>query len=150
VPGIFPPIRVEDGVLVDGGLSEWEGCLKAIELGATRIVLVACGGVTAAAPRLETFRHVLARSMEVSNRSGFARTVAALRGLGVEVLPIFPELTVGNALDFDHAPTLIHAGRAAARHALAEWERAQAERAAAPAATIGQPAGITPLRTAAS
>lgn len=150
VPGIFPPVHVEGGTLVDGGLSEWEGCQKALELGATRIVLVACGGVMAAAPRLESFRNILARSMEVANRSGFARTVAALRGLGAEVLPIFPELTVGNALDFDHAPTLIHAGRAAARSALAAWERSQAERGVASAQADGRALSITPLRATAS
>lgn len=150
VPGIFPPVRVGDSLLVDGGLSEWEGCRKALELGATRIVLVACGGVTAPAPRLESFRNILARSMEIANRSGFARTVAALRGLGVEVLPVFPELTVGNALNFDHAPTLIHAGRAAAREALADWERERAERGAMMAPTEGQAAGVTPLRATAS
>ena len=125
VPGIFPPVDEGGALLVDGGLSEWEGCLKALELGATRIVLVACGGVTATPSRLRSFRHILARSMEINNRSGFIRTIAALRGLGADVIPVFPELTIGNALDFDRAPTLIHAGRAAARQALAEWERAR-------------------------
>lgn len=150
VPGIFPPVCVDGSVLVDGGLSEWEGCLKALELGATRIVLVACGGVMAVSPHLESFRNILARSMEVSNRSGFARTVSALRGLGAEVLPVFPELTVGNALDFDRAPTLIHAGRAAARQALAEWEHAQAEHSAAIALAAGLVADVTSLHVAAS
>ncbi|HLZ22495.1 MAG TPA: patatin-like phospholipase family protein [Ktedonobacterales bacterium] len=150
VPGVFPPVLLEGSVLVDGGITEWEGCQKAVELGATRIVLVACGGVTAVASRLESFRSILVRSMEVSNRSGFARTVMALRGLGVEVLPVFPELTVGNMLDFDHAPTLIHAGRAAARRALADWERADAERTAANVVAKGQVAGVTPLRATAS
>lgn len=149
VPGIFPPVLVDGCVLVDGGLSEWEGCLRAVELGATRIVLVACGGMLEAS-RLESFRNILGRSMEVANRSGFARTLTALQGLGVDVLPVFPELTIGNALDFDHAPLLIRAGRAAARQTLAEWEQAQTARRAAVAGIQEQPAEITPLRAASS
>lgn len=134
VPGIFPPV-VEDGsVLVDGGLVEWAGCMRALEQGAERIFLVACGGVTAVTtPRLDSFRQILERSFEVSNRSSFARTIFALRGAGVEVIPVFPELTVGTALDFDHAPALVHAGRAAARRALLEWKSGDALVAAAPA-----------------
>lgn len=132
VPGIFPPV-VEDGaVLVDGGLVEWAGCVRAMELGAERIFLVACGGVTASHPKLDSFRHILERSFEVSNRSSFARTVFALRGAGIEVIPVFPELTVGTVLDFDHAPALVHAGRAAARRALLEWKSGDALVAAPP------------------
>lgn len=126
VPGIFPPV-VEDGaVLVDGGLVEWAGCTRALELGATRIFLVSCGGVTVTTLRLDSFRQILERSFEVSNRSSFARTVFALRGAGVEVIPVYPELTVGTPLDFDHAPALVHAGRAAARRALLEWKSGDA------------------------
>lgn len=126
VPGIFPPV-VEDGaVLVDGGLVEWAGCTRALEMGATRIFLVSCGGVTVTTLRLDSFRQILERSFEVSNRSSFARTVFALRGAGVEVIPVYPELTVGTPLDFDHAPALVHAGRAAARHALLEWKSGDA------------------------
>lgn len=122
VPGIFPPVVGDDAVLVDGGLVEWAACVRAMEQGAERIFLVACGGITASQPRLESFRQILERSFEVSNRSGFARTVFALRGAGIEVIPIFPELSVGTALNFDHAPALVHAGRAAARRALLEWK----------------------------
>ena len=138
VPGIFPPVVESGSVLVDGGLVEWAGCMRALEQGAERIFLVACGGVTAASPRLDSFRQILERSFEVSNRSSFARTTFALRGAGIEVIPVFPELTVGTALDFDHAPALVHAGRAAARRALLEW-KSGGSLVAAPAA----PARVT-------
>ena len=130
VPGIFPPIMGEQEMLVDGTLAEWTGCTMALEMGATRIFLVACGGVFRAAPKLQTFRHILERSMELHNRANFARTVFALRGAGVEVIPIFPEITVGHMLDFDHAPELVLAGRLAARQALRDWELSKATNAA--------------------
>lgn len=126
VPGIFPPVIGDGYVLVDGGLVEWAGCMRTMELGAERIFLIACGGVTSAVPKLVSFRHILERSFEVSNRSSFGRTVFALRGAGIEVIPVFPELTIGTALDFDHAPALVHAGRAAARRALLEWKSGDA------------------------
>lgn len=150
VPGIFPPVDDNGTLLVDGGLCEWDGCLKALELGATRIVLVSCGGAMAASPRLESFRHILARSMEISNRGSFGRTVTALRGLGAEVIAVYPELTAGTLLDFDRAPILIHAGRAAARRALAEWERAQAAFQASPPHAEAQASGVTPFHATAS
>ena len=122
VPGIFPPVVESGAVLVDGGLVEWAGCVRAMEQGAERIFVIACGGISTAHPRLDSFRQILERSFEVSNRSSFARTVFALRGAGIEVIPIFPEITVGTVLNFDHAPALVHAGRAAARRALLEWK----------------------------
>ncbi|MGZ3680217.1 MAG: hypothetical protein ACXWQR_16935, partial [Ktedonobacterales bacterium] len=94
--------------------------------GATRIFLVSCGGVFRTAPQLRTFRHILERSMELHNRASFAKTVFALRGAGAEVIPIFPEMTAGNMLDFDHAPELVASGRLAARQALRDWEQQKA------------------------
>lgn len=126
VPGIFPPIIREQEVLVDGSLAEWAGCTLALEMGATRIFLVSCGGVFRSAPQLRTFRHILERSMELHNRASFAQTVFALRGAGAEVIPIFPEMTAGYMLDFDHAPELVAAGRLAARQALRDWVEQQA------------------------
>ncbi|MGZ3582442.1 MAG: patatin-like phospholipase family protein [Ktedonobacterales bacterium] len=126
VPGIFPPIISEQEVLVDGTLAEWTGCTTALEMGATRIFLVSCGGVFRTAPQLRTFRHILERSMELHNRASFAQTVFALRGAGAEVIPIFPEMTAGNMLDFDHAPELVASGRLAARQALRDWEQQKA------------------------
>lgn len=126
VPGIFPPVVQDGAVLVDGGLVEWAGCMRALELGATRIFLISCGSITTTTLRLDSFRQILERSFEVSSRSSFARTVFALRGAGVEVIPIYAELTTGAPLDFDHAPALIHAGRAAARRALLEWKSGDA------------------------
>lgn len=130
VPGIFPPIIREQEVLVDGTLAEWTGCTTALEMGATRIFLVSCGGVFHSSPRLQTFRHIMERSMELHNRANFAQTVFALRGAGAEVIPIFPEMTAGHMLDFDHAPELVAAGRLAARQALRDWEQQTATRTA--------------------
>ena len=124
VPGIFPPVIQDDVFLVDGGLSEWASCEKAMELGATRVVLVACGGVQSNMERPEGLRLILQQSFEFANRMSFRQTVAAMRGLGLDVLPIYPELHAGTALNFDVAPALVHAGRIAATRAIREWRDA--------------------------
>jgi NTE family protein len=123
MPGIFPPLRRDDEVLADGGLTDWAGCLAAMEQGATRIYLLSCGAGTQYHPQLRTFRHVFERSMQISNRNNFVRTVFALRAAGVDVIPVFPEMTSGALLNFNRAPEYIHAGRHAAEQALAEWEK---------------------------
>lgn len=124
IPAVFPPVVDGDRVLVDGGCAEWSGCVAALESGAQRIVLVGCGSVHTAASKWQTFRHIWERSFDVTARQNFERTLFALRGSGREILPIFPDLPTGSALDFDRSPELIRAGRASAERAVAEWERA--------------------------
>lgn len=120
IPGLFPPVLSGREVLVDGGLTEWSGCLAALEWGATRVFLIACGGVLTRPAKLRSFGQIVGRSVELSNRAGFARTSFALRGAGVEVIPIFPELVTGHLLDFNHTPQFVQAGRLAAERALRE------------------------------
>ncbi len=126
MPGIFPPVRYGQDILVDGGLAEWAGCQAAIQAGATRICLVGCGSVTSAQPRIRTFRHIFERSWEIGLRFGFDRTVFALSSAGIDVLPVFPEFNRGSVLDFDQAPGLITAGRMAAERAVEQWRAASA------------------------
>jgi len=120
IPGIFPPLVEGERVLADGGLVEWAACRAALESGARRIVVVGCGSVVAPISKRQTFRHVHDRGSEVRRRDDFERTVAALRGAGRDILPVFPRLEAGWALDFDRAPALIQAGRRAAAEALDE------------------------------
>jgi predicted acylesterase/phospholipase RssA len=131
MPGIFPPVIAEDTLLVDGGIVEWAGCLAALESGATRICLVGCGSALPVRGKQESYRHIFERSWEIGNHSDFQRTVFALRGAGVDVLAIYPHIAGASLLNFDRAPALIQAGRVAAEKAIAEWKRAEAERAIA-------------------
>lgn len=128
IPGLFPPLVEKtdsgDRMLVDGGWAEWRGCLNALCTGATRLVLVGCGSVRTSASKRATFRHIYERSQDISTRQNFERTLFALRGTDREILAIFPDLPAGSSLDFDRAPALIRAGRAAAEDAVAAWERA--------------------------
>lgn len=119
VPGIFPPVPGEREMLVDGGVNEWAGCAAALDLGATRICLLACGSQVPATFRLRSLMQVIERSMDVGLRDSFDRTVFALRAAGVDVLPVFPTTPACSFLDFDHAADLIASGREAAVHALA-------------------------------
>ncbi len=119
VPGIFPPVAGEHKLLVDGGVNEWAGCVAALELGATRICLLACGSQVPATFRLRNLLQVVERSMDVGLRDSFDRTIFALRAAGVDVLPVFPTTPACSFLDFDHAADLIACGREVATCALA-------------------------------
>lgn len=119
VPGIFPPVASEHELLVDGGMNEWAGCMAALDLGATRICLLACGSQMPATGKLRSFMQVIERSMDVSLCDSFDRTIFALRASGVDVLPVFPTTPECSFLDFNHAADLIACGHAAGLRALA-------------------------------
>jgi NTE family protein len=117
VPGIFPPIAGEQEMLVDGGVNEWAACSTALDMGATRICLVACGcQMPAGRPR--NLMQIVERTMDVSLRDSFDRTIFALSAAGIGVLPIFPDTPECSFLDFDHAADLIESGHVAAARAL--------------------------------
>lgn len=118
VPGVFPPIPGGDKLLVDGGMAEWAGCQAALDLGATRICLLACGAPEPTTLKLSGFIQMIQRSMDLAYRDGFNRSIFALRAVGIEVLPVFPDIPACSFLDFDHAAELVEAGRAAANRAL--------------------------------
>lgn len=44
IPGMFPPIQVEDRWLVDGGVAAFMPISRAVELGADRVYVLPCGG----------------------------------------------------------------------------------------------------------
>ena len=119
VPGIFPPVASERELLVDGGMNEWAGCMAALDLGATRICLLACGSQMPATCKLRSFMQVIERSMDVSLHDSFDRTIFALRASGIDVLPVFPTTPECSFLDFNHAADLIACGHAAGLRALA-------------------------------
>jgi predicted acylesterase/phospholipase RssA len=52
VPGIFPPVILDEQVYVDGGLLEWDACAEALRLGVQRIYLFGCGSIGELSPRL--------------------------------------------------------------------------------------------------
>lgn len=119
VPGIFPPVPGKHELLVDGGPNEWSGCVAALDLGATRICLLACGCQAPAVDNPHNLLQILERSMDVGQCDSFGRTIFALRATGVEVLPVFPQTLECSFLDFNHGAELIACGRAAATRALA-------------------------------
>lgn len=118
VPGVFPPIPGGDKLLVDGGMAEWAACQVALDLGATRICLLACGAPEPTSLKLHGFLQMILRSMDLTYRDSFNRSIFALRAVGIEVLPVFPEIPAYSFLDFDHAAELVAAGRSAACRAV--------------------------------
>jgi predicted acylesterase/phospholipase RssA len=52
VPGVFPPMVIDEQVYVDGGLLEWDACATALRLGAQKIYLIGCGAVGELSPKM--------------------------------------------------------------------------------------------------
>ncbi len=119
IPGVFPPVTIENNLYVDGGLADWTACEAALEAGATKIYLISCGVVNGTPPRLETLTGLLERSMEVAGSFKFRWLAQSLRNAGAEVIAIQPEIAYTSPLNFNHGAQLVESGRVAGQKALA-------------------------------
>jgi NTE family protein len=122
LPGVFPPVRIEGRLHVDGGVLCPVPTARALALGAADVwVLDASAHKAAPLPEHPTALEVLLASFAAARRAlseagaapGAGQTVHVLRA----VLP--PGL---DARDFSQTPALIEAGAEAARSALAVVE----------------------------
>ncbi|MGH2515671.1 MAG: patatin-like phospholipase family protein, partial [Ktedonobacterales bacterium] len=127
IPGVFPPVRIEDTVYVDGGSLDNCSLETALELGARRIFVLDVGydENSAGAPlwtsdgNPQTLRRglgapplaaVLERTVQAMSRYQLARALERIpRGVEVHVLrPGTGES--GGALEFGKAPQWIERG----------------------------------------
>jgi NTE family protein len=121
IPGVLPPVRVGDRLLVDGGVVNNTPISHAVALGAERIYVLATDDP-------------VARVVSLTSRGALDAGVHAFTGLvGVRLqfdvaryasaaeLIVLPAVNRGRVspADFDHASRLIAHGLAAARTALA-------------------------------
>ncbi|HEX2296398.1 MAG TPA: patatin-like phospholipase family protein [Actinomycetota bacterium] len=88
VPGILPPVKIEDEHFIDGGVVNSIPIARAVELGATEIFVLHVGRIERplAAPRNPW--QVAMVAFEVARRHRFARDMASLpSGVVAHVLP---------------------------------------------------------------
>jgi len=136
VPGVFAPVRIEDRILVDGGMSNNLPVDVVREMGADVVI-----AVDISSPLLteEQLTSVLSVTEQLTNFLTRRSTEKQISSLGPRDILIVPELGNFSAADFEEADTIIHLGY---EEALRAQDRLMAMADAtgpAPARPPGQP-----------
>jgi NTE family protein len=121
LPAIFPPVRIEGDVLVDGGVLNNVPLSKALELRADRILVFHVGNFSRARPKPKRPVDVLLHAFSVSRSHRFETEVNQPLPAGVE-LTVLPSVNPGKLRynDFSRSAELIEAGREAVAAFLTE------------------------------
>ncbi|RMD97165.1 MAG: hypothetical protein D6814_10045 [Calditrichaeota bacterium] len=112
IPTIFSPVKIDDHLLVDGGLVRNLPAQDARDLGAEVVIGVDVGSPLRSADRLNSFIEIMDQSMSLQA----AASTAEQRKL-CDLL-IIPELQDLNFADFDQAFEFVQRGERAARKLL--------------------------------
>jgi NTE family protein len=122
MPAIFPPVEIDGERYIDGGVVDNVPLQRAIDAGATRIVVLLCSPPVFEPPVSKRPVEVMVNALFIAIHSRFVREMAHLPE-GVEViLCMAPE---GAARDFDDFSTtehLIALGRAEASEVVRRYE----------------------------
>ena len=134
IPGVFPPVRIGHRSLVDGGVANHATIATAIELGATRVMVLPIGYAwlrNQPGNALGMALHALARLVE----QRLETEACVYRGMAeIHMLPTVDEIAVSPA-DFSRTQDLIKLAYRSSRRYLAGASTPQ--RAVRPAATLG-------------
>ena len=111
IPGVLPPVQIDDRWLVDGAIATRAGVSHAIGLGATRVVVLPAGVPCAidSPPRSAIGVAVHALSLLIEKQL-IIEVAMKVDGVSIGLLPPLCPLTVSPA-DFRHAAELIERGR---------------------------------------
>jgi len=121
LPSLLPPVRIDGGVYIDGGVVDNVPISRAMEQGCNRIFVLLCGPLhyKPAAPRRPVEALLTAFFIAVHTR--FARERASLPpGVEVIVFCVGSE-PISRYDDFSATASLIESGRANAEAVLAHW-----------------------------
>jgi NTE family protein len=124
IPAIFPPVEIDGRQLIDGGVVDNVPISRAIEGGATRIVVLLCGPLTYTPPISRRPVEAMLNALFIAVHARFTQEMARLPP-GIEVI-VFSGggESSRDYTDFSDTDALIAAGRAEAlevlrRHGLA-------------------------------
>lgn len=114
LPAVFPPVRIDGDVLVDGGVLNNVPLSKALELRADRIVVFHVGNFSRPRPQPKRPVDVLLHAFSVTRSYRFESEVNQPMPPGVE-LTVLPSVNPGKLRynDFSRSAELIEQGRAA-------------------------------------
>jgi NTE family protein len=142
VPAIFPPVEIDGERFIDGGVVNNVPITRAVNAGATRIVVLLCGppAYAPAAPRRPV--EAMFNALMISVHARFVRDVGQLpAGLEVIVCSGSPS-GFRDFDDFSSTQELIAVGRAEASEVVRRYGLGAPGAAAVPTSTAG---GIDPL-----
>ena len=113
IPGVLPPVQIGDRWLVDGAIATRAGVSHAIDLGATRVVVLPAGVPCALQepPRSAIGVAVHALSLLIEQQL-IIEVSAEVDGVSIGLLPPLCPVRISPA-DFSHAAELIERGRTA-------------------------------------
>ncbi len=133
IPAIFPPVEVDGDLLIDGGVVDNVPIMRAVDAGATKIVVLLCGPLDYVPPESKRPVEAMLNALFIAIHARFAQDLARLPD-GVDVIV----MSAGGSgsrdyTDFSETEVLIEAGRAEAtevlrRHHLGPTLGLQAER----------------------
>ena len=112
VPAAIEPVRLDDKLLVDGGLTNNLPIDVARAMGADVIIAVNLGTPLMKPDQLTSVLGVTGQMVNILTEQNVQASLASLKPSDILVLP---ELGDFSAADFDHLPTTIPIGEAAAR-----------------------------------
>ncbi len=110
IPGVFPPVRLNGRLLVDGGIVNDTPIDRAVLHGATHIYMLLCGTPFARLPDPQRPLEALVRSVTHTKTAHFRHQVHHVpKGISITVLDC-PEAAGVEALDFSKKNLLLSAG----------------------------------------
>ena len=107
IPGIFPPVKIDKYLLVDGGASESVPVSKVKEIGADKVIAV---DVTRQLKLTETPRNIIDVLYRTEDITSYHLTIERLKEADLIIRPQIKDLTW---VDFDSAKDIITAGEIA-------------------------------------
>jgi NTE family protein len=125
LPGLFPPVRIEDRLYVDGGVSCPVPTQRALDLGAKRVWVLNLSRDVSGFPRTQTQMSaldVLLESFAISRAHLAHRAPVQTPGQQVVRLPALP-IDRRDLRDFSQSHRLLQAGYEAGQSMVAEEDR---------------------------
>ncbi len=117
IPGIFPPVKLENYLLVDGSASESVPVAKVREIGADRVVAVDVTKCLKVVEHPQNIFEILYRTQDITS---FHLSVVRLKEADLVIRPQLNQLTWA---DYDNAAEIIAAGEIAAKNNLNEIKK---------------------------
>ncbi len=111
IPAIYPPVEIDGGLFIDGGVVDNVPIRRAIDAGATRVVVLLCSPPTFAPPVARRPAEAMVNALFISIHSRFARDMADVPDHVEVILCIGGESSSRNFDDFDNTEALIEEGR---------------------------------------
>jgi NTE family protein len=120
IPGVFPPLRLDNRLLVDGGIVNDTPIDRAVYQGATHIYMLLCGTPYAQLPDPKRPLEALIRSSTHTKTAHFRHQIAHLPSTVSLTVLDCPEASGIEALDFSKKSLLLRCGYELAHKILAQ------------------------------